>query len=183
MRGASHTPGARSLKSVEEKVGHRLLVTGAGTGASNNLIRSLKAGDSSLFVAGCHHDRFVLKKSAADRNFLVRPATERAFLQDMGRAIARAQVDLVIPTTDLDVRVLSRVRGRVPCRLFLPPPRVIDLCQDKYRLARFLRRRGVAAPLTYAVGTLAQVPGIFRKLGRGAPLWCRVRAGSGSTAA
>jgi len=160
----------------------RLLITGAGSGPSNNLIRSLKAGDPSLFIAGCHSDRFILKKSDADRNFLVHSATHRAFLRDVARVIARARVDLLVPTTDADVRALSRARRRLSCRVFLPPRPVVELCQDKYRLSRFLRGRGVAAPLTYAVSSLAGVPGIFRRLGR-TPLWCRVRAGSGSTAA
>jgi glutathione synthase/RimK-type ligase-like ATP-grasp enzyme len=160
----------------------RVLVTGAGSGSSNNLIRSLKAGESSLFVAGCHSDRFILKKSTADRNFLVRVATDRAFLRDLASVVTRVGVDLVIPTTDVEVRALSRARRSLPCRVFLPSRPVIELCQDKYRLSRFLRARGVAAPLTYAVGSLAAVPRIFRRLRR-TPLWCRVRAGSGSTAA
>ncbi len=160
----------------------RLLITGAGSGPSSNLIRSLKAGDPSLFIAGCHSDRFILKKSSADRNFLVHPVTHHAFLGDVGRVVARARVDLLIPTTDAEVRALSRARRRLSCRVFLPPRPVVELCQDKYRLSRFLRGRGVAAPLTYAVSSLAGVPGIFRRLGR-PPLWCRVRAGSGSTAA
>ena len=160
----------------------RLFITGAGSGPSNNLIRSLKAGDPSLFIAGCHSDRFILKTSPADRNFLVHSATHRAFLRDVARVIARVGADLLIPTTDAEVRALSRARRRLRCRVFLPPRPVVELCQDKYRLSRFLRSRGIAAPLTYAVSSLAAVPGIFRRLGR-TPLWCRVRAGSGSTAA
>lgn len=160
----------------------RLLITGAGSGPSNNLIRSLKAGDPSLLVAGCNSDRFILKKSTADRNFLVHPATHRAFFRNVRRVLTRVGVDLLIPTTDVEVRAFSRARRRLPCRVFLPSRQVIELCQDKYRLSRFLRRRSVAAPLTYAVSSLAAVPRIFRRLGR-TPLWCRVRAGSGSTAA
>ena len=160
----------------------RVLITGAGSGPSNNLIRSLKAGETSLFVAGCHSDRFILKKSTADRNFLVHAATDRAFLHDLACVVTQAGVDLLIPTTDAEVRALSRARRTLPCRVFLPRRPLIELCQDKYRLSRFLRGRGVAAPLTYAVNSLAAVPGIFRHLGR-TPLWCRVRAGSGSTAA
>jgi len=174
---ASH-PMAR----VKDGMLTRVLITGAGSGPSNNLIRSLKAGEPSLFVAGCHSDRFILKKSTADRNFLVHAATDRAFLRDLASVITRAGVELLIPTTDAEVRALSRARRRLPCRVFLPRRSVVELCQDKYRLSRFLRGRGVAAPLTYAVSSLAAVPGIFRRLGR-TPLWCRVRAGSGSTAA
>jgi len=170
------------MARVKDGMLTRVLITGAGSGPSNNLIRSLKAGEPSLFVAGCHSDRFILKKSTADRNFLVHAATDRAFLRDLASVITRAGVELLIPTTDAEVRALSRARRRLPCRVFLPRRSVVELCQDKYRLSRFLRGRGVAAPLTYAVSSLAAVPGIFRRLGR-TPLWCRVRAGSGSTAA
>lgn len=40
---------------------NRILVTGA----SNNLIRSLKAGDPSLGIGHGHADQFVLKRSPA----------------------------------------------------------------------------------------------------------------------
>jgi len=160
----------------------RVLVTGAGSGPSNNLIRSLKAGAPSLVVVGCHSDRFVLKKSAADRNFLVHPVTHRFFRRDLVRLLDRIRVDLIIPTTDAEVLALGRARGRLLGRVFLPPRSVIELCQDKYRLSLFLSSRGVAVPRTHAVQSLAGVPGIFRRLGT-TPLWCRVRAGSGSVAA
>src|SRR5260370_33906306 len=99
----------------------RLLVTGAGSGPSNNLIRSLKAGDSSLFVAGCHSDRFILTKSGADRNFLVHPTTHRAFFLHVGRVFTRAGVALLIPPTDVEVRALSRARRSLAGRAFMPP--------------------------------------------------------------
>ena len=160
----------------------RLLVTGAGSGPSNNLIRSLRAGAPSLVIAGCHSDRFVLKKSTADSNFLVHPASHRAFRRDLARVLDRTRADLIIPTTDAEVWALARVRGRLRGRVFLPPRSVIELCQDKYRLTRFLSTRAVAVARTYAVQSLAGVPEIFRRLGA-TPLWCRVRAGSGSVAA
>lgn len=176
MEASSTTPRARRGGPV------RVLITEAGGGPSNNLIRSLRAGAPALAIAGCHSDRFILKNSAADRNFLVHSAAHPAFLRDLARVTERARIDLVIPTTDADVRALATAPRRLPCRVFLPPRPVVELCQDKYRLGRFLRARGVAAPLTYPVRSLAVVPGIFRRLDR-LPLWCRVRAGSGSTAA
>jgi hypothetical protein len=45
----------------------RLLVTSAGTGPSNNLIRSLRAGHPSVVVIGAHDDPFILQNSTADR--------------------------------------------------------------------------------------------------------------------
>jgi len=49
----------------------RLLLTGAGSAATSNLIRSLRAGYRSLTIVGCHSGPLLLKKSSADRNYLV----------------------------------------------------------------------------------------------------------------
>jgi hypothetical protein len=52
-------------------MGRRLLVTGAGSGASSNIIRSLRGGDPSLRVIGVSRDRFVPKKCVAHRQHLL----------------------------------------------------------------------------------------------------------------
>ena len=48
-----------------------MLILGAGTALSSNVVRSLKAGDPGLFIVGGYYDRFVLKKSTAERNYVV----------------------------------------------------------------------------------------------------------------
>ena len=164
-------------------MGSRLLVSGAGTGVGNNVLRSLRIGDPSLILVGCHHDRFVLKKSTADRNYLVYEATHPLFLESVRRVVEREKIDLLIPTSDRDVRICSDLRGAIPCRLFLPSPRAITLCQDKYELATHLRARGVGAPITYPLEDLARIDEVFDRFAPASLVWCRVRAGSGSTGA
>lgn len=161
----------------------RLLVLGAGTGASNNLIGSLRAGDPSFHIVGCHADRFVLKNSAADRNYLVLPAEHRGFLASLRRVILAERIDLLIPNSDGDVRAVARRRGQCPCRVFLPRTSVIERCQDKYVLSMFLRRHGVPAPRTWPISRLGDVDRVFRDPRRRRPLWCRIRSGSGSRGA
>ena len=168
-------PSARGRRTV--------IVTGAGSGATNNVIRSLRAADLDVAVAGCHHDRFVLKQSTADRNYLIPPLGERGAAAALHRVAAAEGAGLFVPTTDADVRWASRYRAHLGCRLFLPADAVIRLCQDKYHLATFLRRRGIPTPVTYPVSRLADVEAIVRRLRRAAPLWCRIRRGSGSAGA
>ena len=160
----------------------RLLVLGAGSGASNNLIGSLRA-DPSLHIVGCHADRFVLNKSPADRNYLVLPTEHRGYLDSLRRVIAAERIDLLIPNSDGDVLAVARRRGWCPCRLFLPRRPVIERCQDKYDLSVFLRRHGVPAPRTWPIRRLADVDRIFRGVGRRQRLWCRIRQGGGSRGA
>ena len=161
----------------------RVLVTGAGTGPSENLLRSLRAGDASLVLVGCHHDRFALKSSAADAKYLVPPATHRDYPRALGRIIGREKVDLLIPTSDADVRRVARVRRRLRCRVFLPRTSVIELCQDKYALTARLRARGVPAPRTYRVTSPRAIGALFGRLGPARPVWCRIRFGQGALGA
>jgi biotin carboxylase len=161
----------------------RVLLTGAGTAATSNLIRSLQAGLRPLTIVGCHGDRFILGKSTAHRNYLVPALTHPDYPRAIRRVVARERIDLLIPTTDAEVRVFTRLQATLPCRLFLPRPAVVELCQDKYRLNIALRAHGVPAPLTYRVSSLAALDAIFTRLPARAPVWCRVRRGSGSIGA
>ena len=157
----------------------RILLTGAGTGTANNLVRSLRAGDASLVVVGCHTNRFVLAQSTADRNVLIR-ATSGA---DLARVARAEKIDLVIPTRDDDVQVVARHRARLGARTFLPRTSIVEVCADKYRLTEALRRRGVAVPRTVPVSGLAGVTTAFRTLAPKGMAWCRARRGSGSLGA
>ncbi|MGH7418959.1 MAG: hypothetical protein ACREKB_14395, partial [Candidatus Rokuibacteriota bacterium] len=65
----------------------RLLVTSAGSGTSGNLMRSLRAGTPSLTIVGCHDDQFILKNSAADRNYLVPSPSQPAWARALRRIV------------------------------------------------------------------------------------------------
>jgi len=155
----------------------------AGSGAANNLIRSLRAGAASLTIVGCHSDPFFLRKSSADSNYLLPSPRHPNFADALQGVIDRAQVGVVIPTTDDDVLMIASLRETLSCRVFLPRSETIALCQDKYALAKALRRCGVPAPATYAVSNLGEVDALFRCLVPSQRLWCRARRGTGSVAA
>ena len=159
---------------------YRVLVTDAGTGASNNLVRSLRAGDLTLLIAGCQTDQFYLKASSADRNFLVPSPTQPGFAKAMRRIVETASIDLILPNTDSAVRAVSDARAFIPHQVFLPGRAVIELCQDKLELTRFLARRGIPVPRTLPVSALSDVERLFRRFRRAPQLWCRIRMGSGS---
>ena len=161
------------------RVGARLLVLEAGSAAGNNLIRSLRAGDPSLFVVGCNDSRFVLKKSAAHHNYVL-PMSSRRYRAALRRIVKAERIDLVIPTSDPDVLRISALRDRLGCRTFLPRASVIERCHDKYALTAFLRRRGIPAPLTYPIEDADGIERLFQRFKPRTRLWCRIRAGSGS---
>ncbi|MEO7726785.1 MAG: hypothetical protein ABIS45_05985 [Burkholderiales bacterium] len=158
----------------------RLLILKAGFASNNNLIRSLMAGDSSLHIVGCHEDQFILKKSCAARNYLIPASAESELPHVLNRIIKNECIDLVIPNSDADVGTISSLRDALSCRVFLPRKEIIKLCQDKYALTTFLRRRGIPVPLTYRVNNLKQIDKLFFRFTLPDRLWCRIRKGTGS---
>ena len=105
----------------------RVLVLEAGSAAGNNLIRSLKAGDPSLVIVGCHESRFFLKKSPAEHNYLL-PLSTAAYGAALRRIVRAERIDLLIPTSDADVLRLARLRDKLYCRTLLPSTALIERC-------------------------------------------------------
>jgi len=163
----------------------RILVTGAGTGPSNNLMRSLLHGDPSSVLVGCHSDRFMLKKSPAQRNFLIPALDTDEGDQALRSIVEEARVELVMPGNDRDARAVAALRERraLACRSFLPALKTIDACQDKCALSQFLRARGIPAPRTYALTDRDSLEQAWRALDPGGLAWCRIRRGFASRGA
>ena len=161
----------------------RVLITGAGTGSSGNVIRALRAMTPAPRIVGVNHDRFTLKQSLADLNYLCPPCAASEFVDATVDLVGRERINVVMPGDDDAVKALSDGRERFPITLFLPRRNTIDLCQDKYALTVFLRQRAIAAPLTYAVRSLGDLDRIFARFSRNGLLWCRARRGSRSLAA
>jgi carbamoylphosphate synthase large subunit len=161
-----------------------LLVSGAGSGGTNNLIGSLRERDAGgVFIVGYHTDRFILKKSPADRNYVVPPPTHPRFADTLGRIVEKERIDLIIPTQDVDVLGLTRCEGAIAARVFLPSRSTIERCQDKYELTSLLRARKIPAPETYPIASLDEIDESFHRLGSPSRAWCRIRVGSGSRGA
>jgi hypothetical protein len=162
-------------------VGERLLVMGAGTGASNNLITSLRSSLDSVTIIGCHEDPFVLRKASVDRAHLLHGG--RGAIAEIIRVVSAEAIDLVIPTGDADVSLLSDHRAALAGKVYLPSRPVIELCQDKCELANTLAGHGIPVPVSLPLTTRESVDEAVAKLSWAPRLWCRMRSGSRSLAA
>src|SRR5205823_12310198 len=161
----------------------RALIIGAGTGSSGNLIRALRIMIPEPYIVGANDDRFVLKLSLANRNYLCPVPPSDGFVHSILEIVRRERINVVMATDDNVVKVLSDERERFPIELLLPSKDTIDLCQDKFALNVFLRKRAIAAPISYAVRSLRHLDKIFARFSPAGQLWCRARRGSRSLAA
>ena len=98
----------------------RVLVTGAGTGSSANLIRALRTMAPKPYVVGVNDDRFVLKLSIADISYLSPDPASRGFTSALLDIIERERINVAMATDDNAVKALSDRRRRYPIDLLLP---------------------------------------------------------------
>jgi hypothetical protein len=160
----------------------RALVTGAGTGSSANLMRALRMISPKPHVVGVNHDRFVLKLSVADTNYIAPDPDSGGFCDALLDIIKREKINVVMATNDNVVKALSDNRRRFSIDLLLPRRETIALCQDKYALNVHLRRKNVPAPRSFEVKSLRGLEKIFARFSEEGLLWCRARGGSRSLA-
>jgi hypothetical protein len=160
----------------------RALVTGAGTGSSANLMRALRMISPKPHVVGVNHDRFVLKLSVADTNYIAPDPDSGGFCDALLDIIKREKINVVMATNDNVVKALSDNRRRFSIDLLLPRRETIALCQDKYALNVHLRRKNVPAPRSFEVKSLRSLEKIFAHFSEEGLLWCRARGGSRSLA-
>lgn len=158
-----------------------VLITGAGAGGSNNLIRGIRHGDYPVRIVGSNADRFALAQSLANENYLLPHARAgAAYIDAVRHVIAAEKVDLVIPSNDIETAVLSAHREELATEFFLPAAKTVDLCQDKFKFSCHMKEHGFPVAETYLLDDLDHVEKIFGCLGHPDKLWCRMRHGTGS---
>ena len=86
----------------------RVLVTGAGTGSSANLIRALRTMTPKPYVVGTNDERFALKLSLADKSYLTPDPASKAFTDSLLEIIRRERINVVMSTDDNAVKALDR---------------------------------------------------------------------------
>jgi hypothetical protein len=163
--------------------GIRALVTGAGTGSTGNVVRALRCMVPTPYIVGVNDDRFTLKQSLADRNYVCPAPAVKSFIAAILEVVRRERLNVIMPTDDNVVKAFSDARARFPVRLLLPRRETIDLCQDKFALSEFFRGRNIPVPRTYAVRSLRDLTAIFAQFPREKLLWCRARRGARSLGA
>ena len=158
-----------------------VLVTGAGGGGSNNLIRGLRRNRRALFIIGTNVDRFNLARSLADKNYLIPGSdAETEYIDALNKITLEDHVDLVIPNSDREVSAVSRHRDRLVAKILLPSAEAVEICQDKYRLHSHLSGIGMRVAKTHSIRSLEEIEEAFGYFDKGELLWCRMRKGSGS---
>ena len=91
-----------------------------------------------------------------DKGFLVKPVTHRHYIKELLSIVRNKSVKLLIPTVDLDLKLLSKNKPKfdaLGCRVLVSSPDVVDICQDKRKTYKFLVKNGFDTPVTMSIRT------------------------------
>ena len=166
---------------MKKQLEKRILVTGAGGGGSNNLIRGIRKSRYPINIVGTNSDEYLLCCSLADKNYLIPHGdTGEAYYEALMNIIHRDDIELIIPNSDTEVRIISNFRNKLSTRTFLPDSQTIELCQDKLLFSQFLSEHGFPVAKTIWINDLEEVDLIFNEFTGQEKLWCRMRRGAGS---
>ena len=146
MRGRTGQPGPAVLFTC---IGRRVSLLDAFRAAARRLrhcVRLYGTDTSPLSPA----------LQLCDEGFLVKPTWHGRYVSQLLSIVRRHGVGLLVPTIDLDLRLLAEHKHRFEqcgCRVLISDPEVIDVCQDKRRTYKFLKRHGFDGPVTQSART------------------------------
>lgn len=122
-----------------------------------SLLRSFQAAAAQLKLQPHIIGTDVTNLSAAlqlcDKQHLVHRVEHPDYLGQLADIVEKDRVELLVPTTDLDLRLLAQntdLFEKLGCRVLISRPDVIDICQDKRRTFQFLSQNAFDTPVTMA---------------------------------
>ena len=88
----------------------------------------------------------------ADEHAFAPRVDDPGYVAALAALVARHEVSLVVPLTDLDHGVLSRGRDELGALVLLPSPEVVDALADKWLAHLLFVERGIGSPPTWLPG-------------------------------
>ncbi|MEM4914059.1 MAG: ATP-grasp domain-containing protein [Desulfurococcaceae archaeon] len=119
--------------------GLTILVTGAGGPAGVSTILLLRdfyrivSTDINLYSEGF---------AVSHRYYIIPPAVkEESFVENLMEIVEREEVDLVIPTVDEEIEVLSRNTSLFGDKLVVHPRETVEICLNKYKTYEYFKNK------------------------------------------
>lgn len=121
--------------------------------------KSLKI-DATFF--GTEIDKFSPALELCDEKFIVKPTSDKRYINQILKLVKENRIDLIVPTVDLDLKVLAVNKGefeKLGCKVLISNPEVINICQDKRKTYKFLVKNGIDTPATVSARKVLQQKG------------------------
>ena len=161
----------------------RILLTGAGGSAAENVLDALRMAPGRYHVVGADVSPVKLHLSSATERFVLPRADDDRYLEAVCAAVQEFRIDVVHAQPDVEVRALAAARDRIGAATLLPSLDAITKAGDKAVFARAMQEAGVAVPDTEWLGPRDDISDVVARLRqRHERVWVRARVGAGSRA-
>ena len=138
-----------------------VLLTCMGGHGALTLLEDFKKSSiaKEINFIGSHLDKFLLSRSPEKTNYLVPSALREptAYIATTKKIIEKENIDLIIPKSDAEVKVLYPILGKIGCKTFLPDGKEIEGTQDKYAFFSILSHSGVPVADTRHIKSIGEI--------------------------
>lgn len=157
---------------------HRILLTGCGSPASQNVLGSLRETDEHSYIVGVDLNIYHLEWGDLDVAYEAPPTDSEDYLPFLRAVIEREQIEFVHGQPDWEVAALSAHRQELGAATFLPSHAAILRCQDKAVCARIWHDAGLRSDAPQLVAPGDDLDAVTERLGL--PFWIRATQGAGA---
>jgi carbamoyl-phosphate synthase large subunit len=157
---------------------HRVLLTGVGSPASQNVLRSLRDAPEPFHIVGADANRYHLEWGDLDRAYEAPMTDSPDYLPFLLAVIQREGIEFVHGQPDWEVAWLAEHANLLPARTLLPKSAAVATCQDKAACAKRWFDAGLRSDpprLADSHHDLEEAAGYLAL-----PLWLRATSGAGA---
>lgn len=162
-----------------------VMVTGAGTLLGQGVLRCLRSSELPARIVTADPDARASGHFLGDVGVLVPMAADPGYLPRIEAVVRAERVDVILVGTDTELSVFARERPRLErelgVRVVVSPPQVVEIADDKWQTAEFLRTRGFPWTRSAVATDLASVRALVAEVGL--PVFAKPRRGARSIGA
>jgi len=136
----------------------RVMVTGVGGGGiGKQIIKSLRLANANYEIIGTDITSLSKGLMEVDYPYIVPKASENNYIACLVALIKKHNVEVLFPGSEPELKIISKERKAFSgMSVFLPinPPKVIDICMNKFHTNSFLRESGFYYPHTIVISSM-----------------------------
>ena len=147
----------------------RILVSGAGGDIGQSIGRILRNYYTGAKVLGCDTHKQFMASDIFHSTIVVEPAFSSLYTEDLSKHIAANAIDLFIPTSEPELRLLSSnhaLEQSLPAYCLMANPLARSIGFDKLETSRHLESAGLPSPWAYSASDFLngppELPSIFK---------------------
>ncbi|MCK4810515.1 MAG: ATP-grasp domain-containing protein [Candidatus Omnitrophica bacterium] len=157
-----------------------VLITGLGGGSHGmQILKALKLSDLPYYFIGADVTKASYGLSMVDKSYILPLANTPEYIDALVNILKTDNVKVLFHGSEPELKVMSKnAEIFKDMEVFLPinPQEIIDLCMDKYEMAKHLENKGFNVPRTFLISSVEDTRNIDIY-----PLVCKPHIGGGGS--